>query len=46
MQGQGWDAAEFPNFKKWQEAMLGRESVKRVLGVIMDKEVRSGGGGA
>ncbi|MCJ1393164.1 hypothetical protein MMC18_006036, partial [Xylographa bjoerkii] len=38
-----WDVAEFPNFKRWQEAMLGRESLKRVLSVLQEKEVKSEG---
>ena len=45
MQGNGWDAGRYPNFKAWQERMCARESVKKVLGVIMEREVRSEGGG-
>jgi glutathione S-transferase len=40
---EGWDIEQFPNFKKWQEAMLARDSVKKVLSVLMDKEVKSAG---
>ena len=36
-----WDINEFPNLKRWQEAMLGRESVKRVVSAMAGKEVRS-----
>lgn len=46
MQGHGWEGGLYPNFQRWQEAMLGRESCKRVMGVIMEREVRSEGGGA
>ena len=38
-----WDAAKYPNFARWQEAMLARESVKHVLGVLREQEVKSGG---
>lgn len=38
---QAWRPEEFPHFKRWQEAMLARESVKKVMGVLMDKEVKS-----
>jgi len=41
-----WDVADFPNFKRWQEAMLARESLKRVLSVLQEKEVKSAGKGA
>lgn len=40
---EGWNAAEFPNFKKWQEAMLERPAMKKVVSVMMDKEVGSDG---
>lgn len=38
-----WDIAKYPNFKRWQEGMLGRESLKKVLSVLADKEVKSEG---
>lgn len=38
-----WDIAKYPNFKRWQEEILGRESLKRVLSVLQDKEVKSEG---
>ena len=44
MQGHGWNAADYPNFKKWQDAMLARDSLKKVMSVLMDKEVKSTGG--
>lgn len=44
MQGHDWRMADYPNFKRWQEAMLARDSLKRVMGVLMDKEVKSAGG--
>ncbi len=43
MKGHGWNIAEYPNFKRWQEAMLERDSLKRVMSVLMDKEVQSPG---
>ena len=43
MQGHGWNIADYPNFKKWQEAMLARDSLKKVMAVLMDKEVKSAG---
>lgn len=38
---QAWRPEEFPHFTRWQEAMLARESVKKVVAVLMDKEVKS-----
>lgn len=38
-----WDIEKYPNFKKWQEKMLGRESLKKVLSVLQDKEVKGEG---
>jgi hypothetical protein len=38
-----WDINEFPNFKRWQEAMLNRGSIKKAASVMADKEVRSKG---
>jgi glutathione S-transferase len=38
-----WDINEFPNFKRWQEAMLDWDSVKKAVGVMAEKEVRSEG---
>ena len=43
MQGHGWNIADYPNFKRWQEAMLARDSLKKVVSVLMDKEVKSAG---
>lgn len=36
-----WNPDEYPNFTRWQNAMLARDSVKKVLSVLMDKEVKS-----
>lgn len=38
-----WDIGKYPNYKRWMEAMQGRDSMKHVLGVMMDKEVNSPG---
>lgn len=38
-----WDKEAFPNFKKWQDRMLGRDGVKTAVGKTMDKEVNSVG---
>ena len=43
MQGQGWNVADYPNFRRWQEAMLARDSLKKAMSVIMDKEVKNAG---
>ena len=43
MQGHGWNIADYPNFKRWQEAMLARDSLKKAMSVLMDKEVKSAG---
>ena len=40
---ESWDVAKFPHFKRWQEAMLARESVKHVMSVMLETEVRSEG---
>ena len=45
MKGYGWEIAENPNFKRWQEAMLARDSLKKVMSVLMDKVVQSPGWG-
>lgn len=37
-----WDAQAFPHFTRWQNAMLARPSVQKLMGVLMDKEVKSG----
>jgi len=37
------DINEFPNFKRWQEAMLNRRSVKKVVSIMADREVRNKG---
>ncbi len=38
-----WDPAEYPNFTRWQEAMLARDSLKHVMSVLADEEVKSDG---
>lgn len=43
MKDYDWNIAEYPNLKRWQEAMLARQSLKKVLSVLMDKEVQSPG---
>lgn len=43
MRNYDWNIAEYPNSKRWQEAMLARDSLKRVMSVLMDKEVQSTG---
>ena len=43
MKDHGWNADEYPNFKRWQEAMMARDSLKKVMSVLMDKEVKSAG---
>ena len=40
---QGWNEDEFPHFKKWQAAMIARESVSKVLSVLAEQEVKSDG---
>lgn len=39
----GWDPAKYPNFTRWQTAMMERESVKHVLGVMGKENVESDG---
>lgn len=39
----GWNIADYPNFKRWHEAILARDSLKKVLSVLQDKEVKSEG---
>ena len=39
----GWDDTKYPHFKRWHEAMMARDSMKHVMSVFMDKEVKSGG---
>ena len=39
----GWDNTKYPHFKRWHEAMMGRDSMKYVMSVFMDKEVKSEG---
>ncbi|PYH91565.1 glutathione S-transferase [Aspergillus ellipticus CBS 707.79] len=36
-----WREDEFPHFKRWQGAMLARESVKKVISVLGEEVVRS-----
>lgn len=43
MKDHAWNAAEYPDFKRWQEAMMARDSLKKVMSVLMDKEVKSAG---
>ena len=43
MNGHDWNIAVYPNFRRWQEAMLARDSLKKVMSVLMDKEVKSPG---
>ncbi len=38
-----WDPAEYPNFTRWQEAMLARDSLKHVMSVMANEEVKSDG---
>ena len=40
---QEWDEDQFPNFKKWQSAMLARDSVKKVMSVLADQNISSEG---
>ena len=40
---EGWDPAKYPNFRRWQEAMMARKSVKHVLSVMENREVKSDG---
>lgn len=37
-----WDPEAFPHLTKWHSAVLARPSVQKVMGVLMDKEVKSG----
>ena len=39
----GWNPDIYSNFAGWQKAMLERDSVKRVLGVMENEEVKSDG---
>ena len=34
---------DFPHYKKWMEAMQARDSLKHVMSVLMDKEIKSEG---
>lgn len=38
-----FDASDYPQYKRWMDEMLARPSVKHVLGVMMDKDVKSEG---
>ena len=38
-----WEPAKYPNFTRWQEAMLARDSVKHVFSVMANEEVKSDG---
>lgn len=38
-----WDPTKYPNFTRWQDAMLARDSVKHVLSVVVNQEVKSNG---
>ncbi|TFB00205.1 Glutathione S-transferase 2 [Trichoderma ghanense] len=37
-----WDPSAFPHFTRWQNACLARESVKKVVSVLGEQEVKSG----
>lgn len=39
----GWDPAEYPEFTRWQESMMARRSVKHVLSVMANEEVKREG---
>lgn len=41
-----WDVAKYPHFQRWMEAMQARPSLKHVMGVMMDTEVKSEGRGS
>ena len=43
MKGHDWDIAEYPDFRRWQEALLARNSLKKVMSVSMDKEIQNPG---
>lgn len=36
-----WKPDAFPHFTRWQNACLSRDSVKKVVSVLQDKEVKS-----
>ncbi|KAI1442634.1 glutathione S-transferase [Annulohypoxylon stygium] len=36
-----WNPDAFPHFTRWQNACLGRDSVRKVLSVLADQEVKS-----
>ena len=38
-----WKPLDYPNFMRWQEAMLARDSLKTVMGSLQAKEVKSEG---
>lgn len=38
-----WDIEKYPHYKRWMEAMQARDSLKHVLSVMMDEEVKSEG---
>ena len=40
---EGWDPANFPHFTRWQKAMMARKSVRHVLSVMANSEVKSDG---
>ena len=40
---EGWDLADFPHFKRWQKALMARKSVRHVLSVMANSEVKSDG---
>ncbi|KAE8357836.1 glutathione S-transferase [Aspergillus caelatus] len=37
-----WNPEEFPHFTRWQNAMVARPSVAKVISVLNDKEVKKG----
>ena len=43
MKGHDWDIAKYPDFRRWQEAMPARDSLKKLMSVSMYKEVQNPG---
>lgn len=39
----GWESLDYPYFRPWQNAMMARKSVRRVLSVMGNREVQSDG---
>ena len=40
---EAWRTEEFPFFTRWQERMMAREAVRKVVGVLGEREVRGTG---